>query len=251
MGPKIDTESIRISPHSLAQSFITAEGKVFLLYGDPLAFRFSLLLAAQLLRGGASLPLIDGCNRFDVHTITRFARERRLDADALLRRIYVSRGFTCYQMEAAVSDRLPAFLRRINSKTALIFGLLDTFYDEQVPLREVRQMLRRVLGTLAAMKQDNCSLLLTCTEWDVRPEERNELFTRLKAGMDRVYHVMPVAGIATPQLFLEPQRHSIPQKGASGYGTDRTDVHEHHRQRARIVVEIPPRPPQGGPGTVR
>jgi hypothetical protein len=103
-------------------------------------------MAAYAMTQGTSVAVVDGCNRFNVHLLARFARERRLDPDAFLHRIYVSRGFTWYQMEQAVVNRLPAFLRSIGSRTALVFGLLDTLYDDQAPLREVQQILRRLLG---------------------------------------------------------------------------------------------------------
>ena len=60
----------------------------------------------------------------------------------LLDNIFVSRAFTCYQMEAVITERLPAFVRRSRSPVVMIFGLLDTFYDEQAPLFEVRRELR-------------------------------------------------------------------------------------------------------------
>jgi len=215
---------VRVTSQALIRSFTEPRGKIYLLYGDPLVFRLSLLLASQSLAGGASLAVVDGCNRFDVHAITRFARERRLDPDTLLRRIFVSRGFTCYQMEAAVTDKLPAFLGHIHSRTAMIFGLLDTFYDEQAPLREAQHILTHVLDAIRRMKQQNVSLLLTCTEWNVLPKERNRLFSTLKTGMDNVYR-LSVRADTSPQLFLE-QHHT----GVNDHGKNRTDLYEHHRQ---------------------
>lgn len=228
MKSKIDTGAVPVKSQSLVRSFEEPKGKVFLLYGDSPVFRFSLVMAAQAISRGASIAVIDGCNRFDVHTITRFARERRLDPDALLNRIFVSRGFTCYQMEAAVSSKLPAFLARTNSNTALIFGLLDTFYDEQAPLREVQHILTRVLCALQAMRAGGVSLLLASTDWKVLPEERNQLFTKLKAGMDRVYR-LATGNENKPQLFLEHYHSSTPGKGVPGHGTNRTNLYEHHR----------------------
>ena len=225
---KIDTGAIPVKSHSLIRSFAEPKGKVFLLYGDSPIFRFSLVMAAQAVSRGASIAVIDGCNRFDVHTVTRFARERRLDPDALLRRIFVSRGFTCYQMEAAVNGKLPAFLARTNSNTALIFGLLDTFYDEQAPLREVQHILTRVLSALQAMRAGGISLLLASSNWKVLPEERNQLFARLKTGMDRVYR-LAAGDENTPQLFLEYHDNTTIKKGAPGNGTNRANLYEHHR----------------------
>jgi hypothetical protein len=191
-----------IASQALVQSFVAPPGKVCLLYGDKLIFNLSLRMAAYAMTQGSSVAVVDGCNRFNVHLLSHFARERRIDPDEFLRRIFISRGFTCYQMEQAVSARLPVFLESIGSNVAMIFGLLDTFYDEQASFREVQQILRRLLGTLQEIKASGVSVLLACTEWNVLPKERNQLFTTLKTGMDTIYRLTD-DGNNKPTLFLE------------------------------------------------
>jgi hypothetical protein len=191
-----------IASQALVQSFVAPPGKVCLLYGDKLIFHLSLRMAAYAMAQGSSVAVVDGCNRFNVHLLSHFARERRIDPDEFLRRIFISRGFTCYQMEQAVGARLPVFLESIGSNIAMIFGLLDTFYDEQASFREVQQILRRLLGTLQDIKASGVSVLLACTEWNVLPKERNQLFTTLKTGMDAIYRLTD-DGTNRPALFLE------------------------------------------------
>src|SRR5262245_60921718 len=107
---KIDSSPlIPVKSQALFRAFAEPKGKVFLLCGDPLIFRLSLLMAGYALVRHTTIALVDGCNRFDVHTLIRFAQEKRRSPDELLRRIFVSRGFTCYQMEAAVTRKLPEF----------------------------------------------------------------------------------------------------------------------------------------------
>lgn len=225
---------------TLVRQFAAASGKTYLLYGDQPVFTLSLRMAAYGMAHGSPVAVVDGCNRFDVHFLSRFARERKLDVDDFLRRIFISRGFTCYQMEQAIVHRLPSFLHRIDSRTAMIFGLLDTFYDQQAPLREVQQILQRVLTALREMKADGVSVLLACTRWNVLPEERNGLFTTLRGGVDTVLRLQR-DGDNKARLYLE--------KGAFNDGTDSTDLHEYHRQRAVQLVEVQARPPQRRPGT--
>ena len=101
---KIDSSAlIPVKSQALFRAFAEPNGKVFLLYGDPLIFRLSILMAGYALVRDTTIALVDGCNRFDIHTLIRFAQEKRRSPDELLRRIFVSRGFTCYQMEAAVT----------------------------------------------------------------------------------------------------------------------------------------------------
>ena len=191
-----------IASQALVQSFVAPPGKVCLLYGDKLIFNLSLRMAAYAMAQGSPVAVVDGCNRFNVHLLSRFARERHIDPDEFLRRIFISRGFTCYQMEQAVSARLPVFLKSIGSNVAMIFGLLDTFYDEQASFREVQQILRRLLGTLQEIKASGVSVLLACTEWNVLPKERNQLFTTLKTGMDTIYRLAD-DGTNRPVVLLE------------------------------------------------
>ncbi len=226
------------SYQALIQHFEAPPGKTYLLYGDKPIFLLSLKMAAHGMARGSSVAVVDGCNRFNVHFLSQFARERQLNIDDFLHRIFVSRGFTCYQMEQAIVHRLPSFLSTIDSRTAMIFGLLDTFYDQQAPLREVRQILHRVVTAFQEMKAEGISVLLVCRKLNVLPKERNELFTTLQAGVDTVYRLQVTDDV--PNLFLE--------KGVLDHGAHSTDIHEHYRQRDGKLVEIPPRTSKRRPG---
>jgi hypothetical protein len=75
----------------------------------------------------------------------------------------------------------------MKSKTAMIFGLLDTFYDEQAKFYEVQKSLQRILRKLHEMKNEGVSILITSLEMKVLPEERNQLFRTLKWNADQIY----------------------------------------------------------------
>lgn len=237
-----------LQAEDLLQSFSRPPGKVYLLYGDRPVFDLSMNIASTVLAKGGHVVVADGGNRFNAHAIIRSAQHRGNNPDDFLRRIFVSRSFTCYQMEQTIVNRLPEFCRRQHAPAALILGLLDTFYDEQAPLREVRQILVRVMATLHELRRTGVSLLLACTNRQVWPEERNMLFTTLKARSDRVYRLEIKPDAA--RLILEQEEHTIPiidrggsaippAQGGERYGTHHTDLHEHHRQRDRQLVEVP------------
>jgi hypothetical protein len=144
-------------------------------------------------------------------------------------------------MEQAIAHKLPTFLATIHSNTALVFGLLDTFYDEQASLREVRQILQRLLDSFQEMKSKGISLLLVCLERTVAPQERNQLFTTLKNGVDRVYK-LDTNERGSLQLYLESQQPVHEQiKGVLNYGTNRTHLHQPDRCGAGKLVKVPPR----------
>jgi hypothetical protein len=239
--------------NSIIRAFAEKPGKVFLLYGERPIFQLSLQMAAHAMADGNSIAVVDGCNRFDVHALSRFARIRKIDPNKFLNRIFISRGFTCYQMEQAIVRKLPSFLSTIHSQTALIFGLLDTFYDEQAQLREVQQILQRLLVSFQAMKRTGASLLLVCLERTVAPPERNQLFATLKSGVDRVYK-LDANEQGKLQLFLESQQ-TAPTvqhiaKGETTYGTDSTNLHQPDRRGIVKLGKVPPRTAQRRSGCV-
>lgn len=220
-----------VSASGMTDVFASPSGKLWLLYGEHLVFRLAHRVAGHVLRTGAAVALVDGANRFDIQAIVRFAQEHRSDPDEMLRRMYISRGFTCYQVEAAVTERLPAFLGRSGARSALIFGLLDTLYDEQAPMRDVRAILERTVTALRALSGEGISVLLASTDWRVLPEERNRLLGELKRAMDRVYRLETTTE-HLPALFLERSERSgnaLRERGGA-HGKNRTDIHEHHRR---------------------
>jgi hypothetical protein len=177
---------------SLIKQFEAAPpGKLFCLHGgSPLVFRLSLYAASHALLRGVPIALVDGTNRFDAYYIAEFARQvtsqmkKRVTPEQLLQQIYVARAFTCYQMEATITERLPAFLKQNGATVAIIFGLLDTFYDEQAPLFEVKAGVQRIIAALHQLKADNISVLLASMDVKLESKERNGLFPRMLAAMD-------------------------------------------------------------------
>ncbi len=241
----LSSKTQSITYDALSQRFTAAPpGKLYLLYGDPVIFRFALALASHALARRTSVAVVDGCNRFDAHSIARFAREHGYSPDAFLNHIFISRGFTCYQMEAVVNDRLLPFLQRIGGTTAIIFGLLDTLYDEQAPLREVRNILGRMVARLHDMKLRGISVLLASRKWNLPDPGRNALFTVLQSGMDAVCRV-EMNEEMKPKFYLEQPGKAI------HYGTDNTDLYQYSRRGNRQLVEIPPRTAQRRPGGIR
>jgi hypothetical protein len=177
-----------VSTEALSGRFINPPpGKLYLLYGAREIFHLSLVVASKILGRHRPIAIVDGANRFDAYYLARTLREQHGNPGLFLNNIYVSRGFTCYQMEAAITQRLPQFLRRMKSKTAMIFGLLDTFYDEQAKFYEVQKSLQRILRKLHEMKNEGVSILIASLEMKVLPEERNRLFRSLKSTADQIY----------------------------------------------------------------
>jgi hypothetical protein len=184
---------VSISGSSLVRQFEAAPpGKLYCVHGSSDVFRLSLYTASHALLRGVPIALVDGTNRFDVYYIAEFARrvtsqhlvKKRVTPEELLSRIHIARAFTCYQMEATITERLPAFLKHIKAPIAIIFGLLDTFYDEQAPLFEVKASLLRIITALHRLKGENISILLASLDRKLESKERNGLFPTLIGAMD-------------------------------------------------------------------
>ena len=206
------TETALVPYALLMQQFKAAPpGKLYCVHGSsPGVFRLSLTAAAHALLKDVPITLVDGTNRFDVYYLAEFARRQRPDPGRILEHIFVSRAFTCYQMEAVITERLPAFLKKKRSPIAIIFGLLDTFYDEQAPLFEVQASLQRIIAALRQLKQDNIAVLLASLDVRLASPERNSLFPKLRAAMDQVYTVEEEEGRGL-KILQEPQGKILPQ----------------------------------------
>jgi hypothetical protein len=197
LATKSHTSTALVPYNAFLQQFTTAPpGKLFCLHGDRSVFRLSLFAASNALLAGVPIALVDGTNRFDAYYIADFARKatrytnQPVTPTQLLDRIFISRAFTCYQMEATITERLPAFLERKQAPVAIIFGLLDTFYDEQAPLFEVKASLQRIVAALCKLKQNNISVLLASFDMKLESKERNMLFPKLLSSMDESFSVV-------------------------------------------------------------
>lgn len=95
-------------------------------------------LSAELaLRG--PVTVLDGGNCFPFYRFARLIRAGNLEGAAAVNRLFIRRAFTCYQM-LALLESTPAF-----DQPYLVLDLLATFYDEQIPEREVRRLLNACL----------------------------------------------------------------------------------------------------------
>ncbi len=106
-----------------------------------------LLSAALAQHGGATI--LDGGNRFNAYQVAQAARLQTADL-SILDRLQVARAFNCYQMLALCETAPP------NTLPCLVIDLLDTFEDDNVPLRERLRLLHLALRGLARVQRQAC-----------------------------------------------------------------------------------------------
>lgn len=170
-------------------------GKLYCLHGDRSVFRVSLYAASRALLNGHCVALVDGSNSFDLYYVAEFARrvtafrQSIVRPDHLLERLYIARAFTCYQMEATITERVMEFVRAKHIPVVIIFGLLNTFYDEQAPLFEVKASLQRILTMLQHLKRADVSVLVAMRDAQPPSKERAMLFPSVCTAMDEVFAI--------------------------------------------------------------
>ncbi|HSC78704.1 MAG TPA: hypothetical protein VLB32_09075 [Candidatus Acidoferrales bacterium] len=103
-------------------------------------------LAAPLLRGEAVL-FLDAANCFDPYRIVALAQKWRRSPPELLRRVRVSRAFTCFQM-AELIQRTARAARRYGAQCIVLTGFPDIFDDEEISPAEAKSVFTRALGVL-------------------------------------------------------------------------------------------------------
>jgi len=162
--------------------------KLRLLCGHSGIFTLSLTMGSATQQ---PIAVIDGAMRFNSYTLSKIAHSLGIEARSLLHRTHVTRSFTAYQTEAAITVKLPRFLASSHCRIVVILGLLDTYYDEQVQPRECRQSLRRILGTLKSLVSRNVHVLIADLEITAPPQGKEDLFRLIKEAADAVTILEP------------------------------------------------------------
>lgn len=124
-------------------------------YSHPLVIQSLAIHAAR----GERLGVLVGHNRFDVYALSRLASEHGLDPRPILRRIELSRAFTCHQLHRRIVTLGASHTQRWSA--LYVLGLLDTFYDEDVKPYEARRLLNESLAKLKEIAGSGLPVLIT------------------------------------------------------------------------------------------
>lgn len=155
-------------------------------------------LVAPALFAGEHILVADGGNSFNPYDLGRIAEWTGLPADGLLRKVHISRAFTCHQMLALVR-KIPEFASRQRIRLVLLPGLLDTFYDESIPAKEAKRLWLATLESIGRLASKGFLLLAVCPE---HPMERKRAFRRmLEKSADRILVLRQDPG-EKPALYL-------------------------------------------------
>jgi len=99
-----------------------APGDFAVLYGSPSVISLTSLLCvrAQLpiqLGGlGSNVVFIDGGNTFRIYNLARLAQLHQLNPTETLKRVFISRAFTAYQLTSLIMEKLEENIKKCNAK---------------------------------------------------------------------------------------------------------------------------------------
>lgn len=161
---------------------IPIASQILVLFG-PTSELHPLVLQSLFLRTqrGERIGLIAGDNHLDGYALARVARAYGFDPAVILTQIDFSRPFTCHQLHHGVVDLV---MDKVEDWHALyVLGLLETFYDEDIPLPLVARLLDDILLQLRCIADGGVPVLITLAP---SPSEtaRTELMTRVIHAAD-------------------------------------------------------------------
>lgn len=164
-------------------------GKTVLLYGSSMVYYTSLIVMKEVLRRLPNIAVVDGANRFDAYRLARLAQIDGRDPLDALNRVFLSRVFTAFQMDGLLTRGVGPFMEEAETKVLIVLGLLHTFYDEQISVRESEKSLARINAVFGSIKKKGVSILLASEKLIPAQKQRQSFHLRMRAMADDVYEV--------------------------------------------------------------
>lgn len=159
----------------------TNSGKIALLLpaqaGNRRTQRDALLDFTAVLALRGPVRVLDAGNRFDPYRVTRAIRRQTSQLHEVMRRIYVARAFTCYQV-VTLLQQTPAM-----PAPHLVFDLLATFSDEAVTYGESMRLLQVAIEQLLRLRRQAPVIISVSSE---PAGQRAGLLRQLKGTADLV-----------------------------------------------------------------
>jgi hypothetical protein len=182
--------------------------RLALFWGSSTPTRALLAALTVLASRGHPIRVFDGGNRFDGYFVARLARRLSNDPHATLERIQLSRAFTCFQLAELIENTgdfsTPDPLNATPEDHSLLFvlDLLNTFYDESVPLRDSERLLHNTVSHLKRLASHG-PVIVGAREPRVLVKERWTLLDQLQVASDVAWLLRAPDGPeeAQPRLF--------------------------------------------------
>lgn len=138
-----------------------------MLYGNSAVLSLSSLLCvraqlpSQLGGLGSDVIFVDGGNTFRLYHVSRIAQLHQLDPKQVLKRIYISRAFTAYQMTSIVFERLKETVEKYQAKLVVISDIAGLYLDKGIPTEEAKRVFSHLTTYLSRFAEENQLIILT------------------------------------------------------------------------------------------
>jgi hypothetical protein len=163
------------------------QGQIIGFLGHRGVFALGHYLMAWRLLQDESVVLVDGANIIDLPLILKLTDGPKTNRRQLLDRLHLSRAFTVHQLEAVIRERLEKALQKYQSRLCFVSGLLDTFYDEEVPVWESMRILRKTTEKLRALANQGCRLIILAPDPPTPATKRKNLVPLVTEKADRIF----------------------------------------------------------------
>jgi hypothetical protein len=177
----------------------------FILLVGPRNLNGAMLTAIARLGRRSQVRVLDGGNRFHAYTVARQAYGlssactdpffTTCNCQEILKRISVSRAFTCYQV-LSLLESTPA-----TSSPFIVMDMLSTFYDESVHAGERKRLLRGCLAHLHRLEAA-AGGAVSVHPPAIPSQTAVELLGMLQSATPDIYFIQPSSPpSAQPALF--------------------------------------------------
>jgi hypothetical protein len=145
----------------------------------------------------SDLFVMDGGNVFQGYALASALRRQRANVDQSLRRVMLSRAFTCYQVAALLEGD------QLAGKPVLALDFLNTFYDQDIRIGERRRLLQICIRRLQGFAR-SMPVAVWVRQRSVVPEESLSFLNTLQRAAGQVWYpprppLLPAA--RQPALF--------------------------------------------------
>ena len=178
-----------VTPAAL-EAVASDRGQIIGFHGHRGVFALGHYLMAWRLLQEESVVLVDGANIIDIPLILKLTNGLKTNRRQLLERIHLSRAFTVHQLESVIGERLEEALMKYQSRLCFFSGLLDTFYDEEVPLWEATRILNRVAEKLRALANQGYRLIVLAPDPPTPSTKRKNLIPLVTKISDRTFSLV-------------------------------------------------------------
>ncbi|MFN8009334.1 MAG: hypothetical protein U0V70_20360 [Terriglobia bacterium] len=209
---------------------------IYLLYGHSQVLTLAQKLACRCLLQAEHLIVLDGANVFDPYLVSRLAAKMGRAPTDFLRRIRISRSFTCHQMLSLVRQ-IDQTGKLWKSPFILLLGPLTTFYDESVPHYEAWKLFRAFRRELKNLTAAGFRLLLSCQQPGAAT--RRDFVQQLKSstrGIASCWEMRPgAAALQTKETGLLPELEKGKRRAAPSPRTTSSQLSRKPEEKLRIL----------------